>query len=154
MNDSILNTPTEAAFRLLLLFSVIPDGTYNQQWLSAIDFMCIYGEMFDLCEKNLHGDSWMKFTEYAMRTWNIRDALHDLAAFGWITAVPTQRGFVYQITQSGRSMALCFSTSYAEPYRKNAAQCYELFGSYTEKELDLLIRHKALVASAEEKEHD
>ncbi len=144
MNDSVLNTSLETKYRLLLLISVLPVGQYKQLWLSAVDFLTIYGAAFDYEGKNLHGDSKMKFTEYAVRIWNIRDALHELVVHGWVKAIPTPEGYLYQLTQTGKMVAKEFSTTYAAPYRKNASNCYDRYGHFTGEELDAMIRSIAL----------
>lgn len=144
MSDSVLNTTIETKLRLLLLFSMIPEDKYSQSWISAMDFLSIYGKSFDYQGENLHGDSWMRFTEYAMRLWNVRDALHEMVLHGWLTAFPTKNGYVYQITQTGKEMAAEFATTYADPYRRNAIACYSKYGMKTGKELDTMIRNAGL----------
>ncbi len=109
-----------------------------------MDFLSIYGESFGYQGENLHGDSWMRFTEYAMRVWNIRDALHEMVLHGWLTACPTKAGYVYQVTQSGKEIAAEFATTYADPYRQNAAACYSKYGMKTGNELDAMIRSTGL----------
>lgn len=154
MSESILNTPEETKYRLLLLFSVLPDGQYDQQWISAIDFLTIYGADFDYHGKNLHGDSWMRFTEYALRIWIVRDALHEMVTLGWLTATPTANGYVYGISKDGREMAAEFSTSYVIPYRENASACYAVYGQSTGKELDTMIREAGLKMMVRRKAYD
>lgn len=139
---------------MLLLFSVLPDGQYDQQWISAMDFLSIYGADFDYNGANLHGDSWMRFTEYALRIWNIRDALHEMVMMGWLTATPTANGYMYRISEAGKNRAAEFSTSYAAPYKENAADCYAAYGQRSGKNLDALIRNAGMKMTEWRKSHD
>ena len=116
MSESVLNTPEETKYRLLLLLSVLPDAQYDQQWISAMDFLSIYGADFDYDGENLHGDSWMRFTEYALRIWNVRDALHEMVMMKWLTVKPSSGGYMYSISRIGQERAAEFSTSFAAPY--------------------------------------
>ena len=154
MSDSVLNTSLETKFRLLLLLASIPDGQHSQQWISAMDFLTIYGDSFDYGGTNLHGNSWMRFTEYALRVWNIRDALHEMVMHGWLSAIPTKEGYVYHISQQGKSLASDFATTYAAPYRKSAAACYTVYGQYSGEELDAMIRDAGMKMTERRDFHD
>ena len=154
MSESILNTPEETKYRLLLLFSVLPGGQYDQLWISAIDFLTIYGADFDYDGTNLHGDSWMRFTEYALRIWNVRDALHEMVMEGWLTTIPTDSGYLYIISKNGKDMAAEFTTTYVSPYKKNAATCYAIYGKHSGKDLDAMIRNAGLKMMERRQSHD
>ncbi len=149
----MLNTPMETKHRLLLLLATVPVGEYAQLWISAIDFMSIYGVTFGVADQNLHGDSWMRFTEYATRFWSIRAALHELVLNGWAAATPTHKGFSYRITEAGMAIAREFSTSYVPLYRQNVTACYERYGRQSGEELDALIRSAALNSMEQEDVH-
>lgn len=154
MSNSVLNTYTETQYRILLLLSILPENAYTQQWLSAIDYITIYPETFGLNAQNLHGNSWMRFTEYATRFWNLRDALHSMSLHGWVIVKPTSNGYIWKLSNAGKNLATKFSTSYADPYKRNAALCYQVFGDRTGEELDAMIRRLALTSQVEEDAHD
>lgn len=154
MSESVLNTPEETKYRLLLLLSVLPDAQYDQQWISAMDFLSIYGADFDYDGANLHGDSWMRFTEYALRIWNVRDALHEMVMMKWLTVKPSSGGYMYSISRIGQERAAEFSTSFAAPYKKNASDCFRVYGNRSGKELDGMIRDAGLKMMERRKAHD
>jgi len=95
----------------------------------------------------------MKFTEYATRFWNIRDALHELVMSAWATAVPTPHGYYYHISEEGRSLAEEFSVSYVKPLRSNIIACYERYGKQSGEDLDAMIRKAALTSMEQEERH-
>ena len=145
-----MNTLVETKFRLLVLLSVLPDGDYTQQWISAMDFISIYSATFNVGDHNLHGDRWMRFTEYATKFWNLHDALHELVLNGWASAKPTKNGYTYRITDIGRAIAGEFTTSYVAPFRKSVSNCYEHYGYLSGSDLDAMIRKAALTSLEQE----
>lgn len=153
MAESILNSGMEMQYRLLLLLSALPTDDYSQRWLSGMDFIIEYGRTFDLTEENLHGDNWMKFTEYATKIVNVTEGLHALAYHGWVKVTPGKKGFTYRITTSGTEMAEAFSTSYAEAYRETAQMAFDRFGDLNDAALDEMIREKALTSMEQEVPH-
>ena len=150
MNKSILNSGMEMQYRLLLLLSALPTDDYSQLWLSGMDFIVEYGHTFGLTEENLHGDSWMKFTEYATKIVNVTEGLHALTFRGWVKVIPGKNGFTYRITASGTEVAEAFATSYALEYRDIAQIAFDQYGDMNEKALDKMIRRKALTSLEQE----
>ena len=154
MIDSILNSGTEMQYRLLLLLSAIPTDDYSQRWLSSMDFIIEYGRTFGIAAENLHGDSWMKFTEYATKIANVAEGLRNLTFRGWIKVTPGKSGFTYRITTSGNDVAEAFSTSYAIAYLETARNAFRRYGEMNEYALDEMIRGKALTSMEQEVSHD
>lgn len=130
----------ETQYRLLLLLSLLPREAYTSRRLSSMDFICVYGQTFGLAEKNLHGNSWMKFTEYATRGWSIDEGLKNLVLRRWVQVTAWDTGYLYGITDAGMEAAAALETNYAREYRAVAEQVIERFGRCTEKELDEMIR--------------
>ena len=117
MSNSLINTPNETAYRLLLALSVWPENQYSARWISAVDFIAAYGRVFCIQDENLHGNNGMKFTEYVIRIENVDQALRLMVLRGWISASAGDCGYVYCILPEGRTLASCFETSYAEKYK-------------------------------------
>ena len=153
MNESVLNSGMEMQYRLLLLLSALPADDYSQSWLSGMDFIIEYGQTFGLTNENLHGDSWMKFTEYATKTVNVTEGLRALTFRGWVKVTPGKNGFTYRITDSGTKTAEAFSTSYAITYRETAHIAFNRYGKMDEAALDEMIRGKALTSMEQEVPH-
>lgn len=135
-----MNSGMETQYRLLLLLSLLPREAYTSRRLSSMDFICVYGQTFGLTEKNLHGNSWMKFTEYATRGWSIDEGLKNLVLRRWAQVSAGDAGYLYSITEAGLEIATALETNYAREYRAAAEQVIERFGRCTEKELDEMIR--------------
>ena len=150
MSKAILNTAAEARYRLLLLLSVLPKAEYSHSWLLCLDFITIYGATFGISDVNLHGDSRMKFTEYATRGIEVNQGIRTLAMSGWVTATASTAGFTYRITESGQAFADDLQTSYAKIYRLQASLAYAKYGKQSAADLDALIRGKALSMQEED----
>ena len=153
MAESILNSGMEMQYRLLLLLSVLPTDDYSQRWLSGMDFIVEYGHTFGLTKQNLHGDNWMKFTEYATKIVNVTGGLRALTCRGWIRVTAGKRGFTYRITASGSEIAEAFSTSYSIDYRDTARMAFDRYGDMDDATLDEMIREKALTSMKQEAPH-
>lgn len=153
MNDSILGKTVEVGYRLLLLLDYLPEGQYSARWLSDMDFMTIYGKTFGITDTNLHGDSWMRFTEYATRFTTIVAALHELVIRNYVMAIPTKTGFVYQIADPGKKVTSEMQTSYSRRYRTYTNLVYSRIKDFTEDELSNQIRIAALSMLKQEAEH-
>lgn len=154
MSESVLNSGMEMQYRLLLLLSTLPTDDYSQRWLSGMDFIVEYGRTFELTEENLHGDSWMRFTEYATKIASVIDGLRTLTFRGWVKATPGRHGFTYRITDLGNEVADAFSTSYAIAYKEIAQSAFYTYGDMDEAALDEMIREKALTSMEQEVSHD
>ena len=135
-----MNSGMETQYRLLLLLSLLPRDMYSSRRLSSMDFICVYGQTFGLAEKNLHGNSWMKFTEYATRGWSIDEGLKNLVLRRWAQVAAVDSGYLYSITDEGLEAAAELGTNYAYEYCAVAEQVIERFGNCSEKELDEMIR--------------
>ena len=135
-----MNSGMEAQYRLLLLLSVLPREAYSSHWLSSVDFISVYGHTFGLTKSNLHGDSWMKFTEYAIRGWSIDEGLKNLVLRRWAQVTAGDGGYLYSITDAGMEAAAALETNYAREYRTAAELVVKRYGRNSEKELDDMIR--------------
>ena len=107
MSNSLINTPNETAYRLLLALSVWPENQYSARWISAVDFIAAYGRVFCIQDENLHGNNGMKFTEYVIRIENVEQALRLMVLRGWISASVGDCGYVYCITDTAGMLYLC-----------------------------------------------
>ena len=154
MNESVLNTGIESQYRLLLLLSELPEGDYSCTWLSALDFIVVYGAVFNVTETNLHGDNWMKFTEYFTRTLVVNDGLRNLAFKGWVKVTAGETGFRYGISEIGRETAAELKTRYALEYCQTARMAIDLYGNFNEEELDHMIHEASIFFLNQEEAHD
>ena len=154
MSNSLINTPNETAYRLLLALSVWPENQYSARWISAVDFIAAYGRVFCIQDENLHGNNGMKFTEYVIRIENVDQALRLMVLRGWISASVGDCGYVYCILPEGRTLASCFETSYAEKYKAAALAAYSSFGHLDACKLDEMINQRSVEESTEENCYD
>ena len=118
-----------------------------------MDFIVDYGHPFGVSESNLHGDNWMKFTEYATKIVNVSEALRILSCRGWVKMNPARDGFTWRITASGTEMADAFSTSYAIAYRDIVRLAFHRYGDLNEEGLNEVIMKVALSSREQEVPH-
>ena len=153
MHETVLNTPKETAYRLLLALSIWPENDYSARWISAVDFIAEYGAVFGISNTNLHGDNGMKFTEYIVRIDTVEQALRYMVLHGWAIVALNGLGYTYHISSDGMKIAQLFHTSYANLYRQVTASAYSKFGHLNERELDATINRRS-VESAEKENAD
>ncbi len=153
MNETVLNTAAEMRYRMLLLLASLPTDDYSARWLSGMDFIVEYGSIFGISKTNLHGDNWMKFTEYATKIFPVTDGLLDLAYRGWVRAIPTPKGFLWRITEAGEAVADQFDISYADDYGYYARLAWRKYQEMDDAMLDEMIRKKAMSPMEKEESH-
>jgi len=154
MHDTLLNTPREATYRLLLALSIWPEKDYAARWISAVDFISEYGAVFGISDTNLHGDNGMKFTEYVVRLDTVDRALRTMVLRGWATVSFSNAGYAYRISPDGRQLAQEFQTSYACLYRQAAASAYKKYGHLSEQELGTTINRRSVESAVKENAND
>ena len=154
MHDTLLNTPKEATYRLLLALSIWPEKDYSVRWISAVDFISEYGAVFGISDTNLHGDNGMKFTEYVVRLETVEQALRAMVLHGWATVALCDFGYAYRISSDGKQLAQLFQTSYACLYRQATTDAYKKFGHMNEQELDATINRRSVESAAKENAND
>lgn len=118
MMNNLFNSPFETALRVLLIMEQSQDTFYSTDMLAAIDFMSVYALDFGIADINLHGDSLFKFSEFATRRGLAKEAIKNIVLKGLISIETTNKGFQYQINQSGIDYAHKLESSYANSYRE------------------------------------
>ena len=64
MKNKVFNTTFENMLRILLLMGVL-NAPANSDRLTALDFICIYGNKCKVLDSNLHGNNEFGFAEFA-----------------------------------------------------------------------------------------
>lgn len=145
----LFNTPFETALRVLLLLEVGTRPDYSMNTIAAVDFAALYGRSFGFSDKNLHGDNLFKYSEFATRKELTKEAITILVRRGLVEVVPTRSGFMFRITESGRTFSRRLDTRYAQDYRGQIGLALRYFSNDSEQMI--LNRINALaVASLEE----
>lgn len=107
----------------------------NIDRMVSYDFIATYGKYFGVDEENLHGDSEYSFGELSARRMIMMGSIRYLVTHDLIRAVDTDKGFVYDITESGAAVAQKMTTDYSVRYRKAMRQVCDKPESLSDKEL-------------------
>mgnify|MGYP006887519229 FL=1 len=103
--------------------------------IAAYDVMTIYSRDFGLSDEVLHGDNEFGLSEFASRRSKTQAALKELVLSGSVKAITTDKGFCYQITPVGKSVAEKMVTQYATNYKRLARVTVERYHSMTDMDI-------------------
>jgi len=131
--------------RILLLLSCATKEWLTQDEIFVYDFIVSYGKEFEVCDKNLHGDSSFKFGEVSLRNSIINEAVKDLVVRNLIVVEADKtKGFFFKISNSGLSYICSFEDDYTEEYKRIAALAFSKYKNSSENELLNMIHDKAM----------
>lgn len=119
MEAKVFNTVFENMLRTLLLVSVL-DKPATSDRIAALDFISIYGRMFGVLDKNLHGDNDFGFAEYADKRAKVVSALRLAVRNDLVSVVKTSEGFLYGLSERGRKVVNEIDAPYAHAYTAGA----------------------------------
>lgn len=103
--------------------------------IAAYDVMTIYSRDFGLSDEVLHGDNEFGLSEFASRRSKTQAALKELVLSGSVKAITTDKGFCYQITPVGKSVAEKMVTQYATNYKRLARVTVERYHSMADMDI-------------------
>ncbi len=115
MKNKIFNTTFENMLRVLLMMDAIGEQI-NIDRLTALDFISIYGKKCKVLDKNLHGDNEFGFAEFANKRERITEAVKLAVTNDYITVENTESGFLYSISERGKTIVEEIQTPYAKSY--------------------------------------
>ncbi len=143
MNKSLFNTVFEISLRTLLVLETSPRESASVDKLAAVDFMATYGKEFSLSETNLHGNGFLKYSEFTHRRSLVQQAIKRLAIKGYVVPELTHEGFSYLLTNKGKQYCDSLSGKYPEEYRALCEKVWVRFPEKTEQELINMINVSA-----------
>ena len=143
----LFNSIYEMKLRTLFVLAAKPDEVFSVERINAVDFISLYGKLFDVCDVNIHGDSPYKYAEIASRRELIKEATKSLVLDG--LAFPDFcNGFSYGITETGKTYVDKFESEYAKEYRSNIEKTLHHYGEFSEQSLMRLIERNGVVINA------
>lgn len=146
----LFNSHHEISYRILLLLSVCIGEALSIDRITALDFMAIYGQDFNISGRNLHGTNPFRFSEYAGRRQTISDSIKSLVVFGYVQFHPHNNGFLYRISPEGISFCQQLFDDYANSYRSNALWAIRFSKDYSDRELAKIISDYSIARFREE----
>lgn len=132
---NIFNTEFETSLRIVIILSEYEDSYLTSDMIAIVDFLSIYSNTFDLSDKNLHGNSPFKFSEFTSKRELIRQALKQLVSEGFVKVNCAENGFVYSITENGLRYSDSFTSKYSNLLRETVYKSREYTNNKTERDL-------------------
>lgn len=143
MNDKVFNTEFEISMRLLLVLSQSKNKKFTFDNLVTADFISNYSKEFGLSHNNLHGENEFSFSEFSARRALAQKAIKQLVLENMVKVSYSNTGFIYSITERGKSLSNSLASDYANEYRLYAQKAVAYMDSKSEKELLNLINREA-----------
>lgn len=140
----VYNSVHEVKLRILLLLMCNEYNWLSADMITALDFITVYGNEFEISAKNLHGDNRFKFSELPSRREIVNKALKVLVKEGMID-VATGDGFKYRINDGGFEFISEFESSYSIEYLESAKESSKVYADYSEAKLYKLIQSKSII---------
>lgn len=116
-NKMLLGSPFEMSLRILLMMNELGAIPLDEQQMGAIDFIAVYGADFGILDENLHGYGSYRFSEFPARKALVSSAVKILVLDDCLNFSPRERGFLYEITESGKRRCETLKDTYAEEYK-------------------------------------
>jgi len=143
MRSKVFNTAFENMLRVLLLADTL-SVPVNADRIVAFDFMCIYGKMCKVLDKNLHGDNEFGFAEFTNKREKIAEAVKISVRNDYLNVERTDQGFLYSINERGRAIVQNIQSPYARAYIIGAKIVCKKFSSYSDADVLEYISSEAI----------
>ena len=141
--SNLLNTPFETGLRTLMLLYGIKPSSANLDKIAFFDFFTIYGKMFEVSDKNLHGKSNFALSEYSAKKKLVEIGIKDFILRGFIEIEISKKGFEYYINNEGIKYIDSIESDYKKQYIKTLEVVKSKYDDYSEIKLMRLIHEKA-----------
>ena len=148
MMNNIYNSYAEIKPRVLMILSLCEDIWIDADKIVALDFITTYSKEFGFFDKNLHGDSFYKYSELANRKESIYNAVRNLVLERMID-YNLSSGFKYKINVQGLDFIKMINCEYSINYRCIATVIVNQFGDKPSSVLIKKIQEKSFENSKE-----
>lgn len=132
--ERLFDTVFETTLRLVVLLDEL-DADASADYISAIDFIALYGKPFSLSEESLNGDNPFMFCELASRRVLVQTALKECVCKGYALPTATEEGFLYRSTSEGSAFASRMGVPFADTYRSLVSSAAETTAGMTDEAL-------------------
>lgn len=143
--NQVYNSVSEMKLRILLLLNKNSNNCFSSDMIAALDFVVVYGVIFNVSNFNLHGDNKFKFSELPSRREKVYMALKELVKERFVDVI-LNNGFCYKINDKGINYIGGFNSTYALEYSNIALKAFELYGTMDEAALYKLIQSKSTIS--------
>lgn len=140
----IFNSKIENKLRINILITLF-NKPESLEKIYAIDFISLYGNVFDIYEKNLHGNNQLLFSEFTTRRGIVKISLNELVLEGLITPNFSIEGIKYSSTENGKLSCSKMKSKYSNDYKVIATNAINKYENKSDKEIISLINKKAIL---------
>jgi len=142
--NNIFNTTLEMAMRYLIILECTNGKSFSEIQLVNIDFICSYGNTFNIGNFDLHGNNNLKYSELCVRRENSKKSIQYLLIKKLITIKVLKSGFEYCITESGKITCNNLCDEYADEYEQTVRVALNKYKNITEIKISELINRMAV----------
>lgn len=135
--NNLYNSIYEISSRLLVV--LLSQSKLTLQKAACLDYMTIYAHDFDKTLISIHPDNINRNADLPSMMPIYSNSVNYLAIKGLVEMCITSQGITYTPKQSVGEIVNLFSCEYLVHYQKNLKKIIELYGSYKEKQLIVLI---------------
>ena len=110
----------------------------------ALDFISAYGNVFGISSNNLNGDNSYMYGELNARRQLLYDSLKKLVLLQYVKFHANKKGFLYRITDEGKSLAQEFRSDYSVEYLQAVRAALIKYKDDSDQRLMNIIIEKAI----------
>ena len=127
--NRLFNSEFEVSLRLVLLLKTAGAGGLTVGRAAVSDYAAIYAKSCGIWDANLNGDSSYCFSEFATKRLLVSKALKTLVLNGLADVVPAKNGFLYCLSETGKTAAAKMNNLYSLLYIMSAKKALAFFKS-------------------------
>jgi len=142
MMAKIFNSEIELATRFLLILREIENISISK--LIGYDFMCTYGNDFNISTANLHGENDLRYSELTAKRDIAKISIKFLLGYGYINVNNTSYGYTYSVTDKGKKFCDKLNDDYSEKYSMLIKEVGESYSRLSDTTLLKYISNHAL----------
>ncbi|NEW62265.1 hypothetical protein GMA11_02540 [Granulicatella sp. zg-ZJ] len=117
INKSLIGSSFETSLRVMLILDELSNFILDEQQLSCIDFIAIYGANFHILDNNLHGNSHLSYSEFSAKSQLVSNSIKLLVIKKYVELIIDDKGYVYKLSENGKQITSKFSNDYSNLYR-------------------------------------
>lgn len=121
MNAKLFNTPFESSLRIVILLSIIGKPC-DIDYITAIDFITLYGNFFSVTDTNINGKNSRFLGEYSARRVSIKNGIKNLIMNGLLKLKIESNKFMYFASEEGITFCDSLVSDYALNYKNNVVK--------------------------------
>lgn len=117
IKKSLIGSSFETSLRVMLILDELSTFILDEQQITCIDFIAIYGANFHILDNNLHGNSHLSYSEFSAKSELVSSSIKLLAIEGYIELITNDKGYTYKLSEYGKQVVSQLLNDYSNLYR-------------------------------------